>query len=493
MQRATRRTVSVTASIAAMAVGACLSPAAAESAARAAQAGSEVVTLDRDLVRLNTVNLPGSTAPVAEYMRSRLAPLGFQVDVIPTPAPGKAHLIARLRSANPTGKPVLLSAHADTVGVEPELWSVDPFAGVIRGDYLYGRGSFDDKGGIAVFAAAAMRLARAKVPLTRDIVLVFEADEEGGDHGIEWLAENHWYKLDAAYSLNEGGIMSTGEDGRVDLAAVTVRDKISLSVVLRTREVSTHSSRPQPPSAIDRLARALWRISRHRSAPELPDLTRGYLRALAKASDGAQAVDLRRLARARDGRTIERLGRRVGRRSRFGPLLSSLMRTTFTNTIVEGGFRSNVIPGGAEATVNMRLLPGVSGEQAVRELRRAIDDPRVKIVVGSADESAAGVFRSVRERQRVAASSTKTDLYAALAREIKAQHRGAVVTPALYEAATDAGPWRERGIPVYGIRPYRASATDFERMHGIDERVSITGLNEGTDMVERILRAVATG
>jgi len=93
----------------------------------------------------------------------------------------------------------------------------------------------------------------------------------------------------------------------------------------------------------------------------------------------------------------------------------------------------------------------------------------------------------------VPASSTRTDLYAALAREIRAQHPGTVVTRALYEAATDAGPWRERGIPVYGIRPYAASATDLENMHGIDERVSISELSEGTDMVERILRAVATG
>ena len=489
MQRAGRRTVSMIAAVAALALTGSAAPGAA---AQAGPADSEVVQLDRDLVRMNTVNLPGSTAPVAEYLRDRLAPLGFEVDLIETPAPGKTHLIARLRSAVPTGKPVLLSAHADTVGVEPELWSVDPFAGVIEGDYLYGRGSFDDKGGIAVFAAAAMRLARAKVPLTRDIVLVFEADEEGGDHGIEWLAENHWDKLDAAYSLNEGGIMSTGDDGRVNLAAVTVRDKISLSVALRTRGVSTHSARPSPPSAIDRLARALSRISRHRSRPRLSGLTRTYFRALADAGAGRQAADLRRLARARGSRTIERLGRRVIRRSDFGPLLSSLMRTTFTNTIVEGGFRSNVIPGGAEATVNMRLLPGVTGEEAVRELRRTIDDAKVSVVVGTDSESAAEVYESVRERQRIAASSTKTDLYAALARELKAQHAGAVVTPALYEAATDAGPWRERGIPVYGLRPYRASATDLENMHGVDERVSITGLNEGVDMVERILRSVAT-
>jgi acetylornithine deacetylase/succinyl-diaminopimelate desuccinylase-like protein len=483
MQRRTRALAPIAAAGAALALAA---------APAAAQSDSEVVTLDRDLVRLNSVNPPGATASVAEYMRDRLAPLGFEVDIIQTPDPGKAHLVARLRSANPQGKPVVLCAHADTVGVEADLWSVNPFAGVIRGDDLLGRGSFDDKGGIAVFAAAAMRLAREKVPLTRDILLVFEADEEGGDYGIEWLAENHWDKLDAAFSLNEGGIISEDSGGRPNLAAVTVRDKISLSVVLRTRGVSSHSSRPQPPSAIDRLARALARISRHQSRAKLSGLVRRYLRAVARASDGREAADLRRLARARGSRAIARIGRRVIARSDYGPLIGALLRTRFTSTIVDGGFRSNVIPGAAEATVNMRLLPGVTGEQAVRELRRTIADPKVKIIVGSDDESPAEVYRSVREKQRIAPSSTKSDLYTALAREIRRQYPGTVVTPALYEAATDAGPWREHGIPVYGIRPYPASPSELENMHGIDESVSISGLNQGTDMIERILRAVGT-
>ena len=474
-----------------VAVIACLTLAGTATSA-SAQSDTEVVSLDRDLVRLNTSNPPGNEAQVADYMRDKLAPLGFEVDVIQTPTPGKAHLIARLRSPNPVGKPVVLCAHADTVGVERDLWSVDPFAGVSSGDFLYGRGSFDDKGGIAVFSAAAMRLARARVPLTRDIVLVFEADEEGGDYGIDWLAENHWDKLDAAYSINEGGIIST-EDGKPQLAAVTVRDKISFSVVLQTRGVSTHSSRPQPPSAIDRLARALARISRHRSRPELSPLTRTYLRALADASDGRQAADLRRLARAHGSRKIRTISRRVIRHSTFGPLLSSLTRTTFTSTIVEGGIRSNVIPGIAEATINMRLLPGVTGEQAVRELRNTIHDRRVKIIVGSDDQTPAEAYQSIRERQRIAASSIDTDLYRSLAREIKAEYPGTVVTRALYEAGTDAEPWREHGIPVYGLRPYPASAAVLEDMHGIDERVSMSGLNQGTDMVERILRAVATG
>jgi acetylornithine deacetylase/succinyl-diaminopimelate desuccinylase-like protein len=257
--------------------------------------------------------------------------------------------------------------------------------------------------------------------------------------------------------------------------------------------VSSHSSRPQPPSAIDRLARALARISRYRSQPTLSPLTRIYFRALANAEGGSRAADLRRLARARGSDQIERMARRVIRRSEFGPLINALLRTTFTSTIVDGGIRSNVIPGAAEATINMRLLPGVTGEQAVRELRRIVDDGRVEIVVGGADQTPAQVYKGIRERQRVAASSTNTDLYRALQREIPKQYPGTVVTRALYEAGTDAEPWRERGIPVYGLRPYPASAAVLEDMHGVDERVSISGLNKGTDMVERILRAVATG
>ena len=215
--------------------------------------------------RLNTSNPPGNEAHVADYMRDRLAPLGFEVDVIQTPTPGKAHLIARLRSPDPVGKPVVLCAHADTVGVERDLWSVDPFAGVSRGDFLYGRGSFDDKGGIAVFAQPRCGSPARTCPHARHRPGL--RGRRGGRRLRDRLARRAPLgQARRRLSINEGGIIST-EGGKPRLAAVTVRDKISLSVVLRTRGVSTHSSRPQPPSAIDRLARALTRISRHRSRP----------------------------------------------------------------------------------------------------------------------------------------------------------------------------------------------------------------------------------
>ena len=186
--------------------------AAAEDAA--AQDESEVVGLLRELVQINTSNPPGDEARIAELLRTRLQPLGFETEVIPTPSAGKSHFVARLRAAQPTEKPLLLAGHEDTVGVEAPLWSVDPFAAVIRGDYMYGRGTLDFKGGLAAFTVAVMRLARAGVPLKRDVILLAEADEEGGDYGTGWLEENHRDKIDAGVSLNEGGWIFKDGSGR---------------------------------------------------------------------------------------------------------------------------------------------------------------------------------------------------------------------------------------------------------------------------------------
>ena len=265
-------------------------PVACLLAVPAAQAQeSEVLSLARELVRVNTSNPPGNEAQVAELLRPRLQALGFEVDVIQTPAPGKAHLVARLRAAGPTEKPILLAGHADTVGVEPALWTVNPFAGVTSGDYLLGRGSLDFKGGLAAFTVAAMRLARERVPLKRDVILLVEADEEGGSYGTRWLATNHWDKIDAGVSLNEGGWIFKGAGGRPRLMGITTIDKNSLSVTVRTRGTSTHSSRPLPDSAIRRLVRALRRIDLYDKAPRITPTARRYFRVWANAFGAARA------------------------------------------------------------------------------------------------------------------------------------------------------------------------------------------------------------
>ena len=126
----------------------------------------------------------------------------------------------------------------------------------------------DFKGGLAAFTVAAMRLAREGAPRTRDLILLAEADEEGGTYGTTWLAENHWDKIDASESINEGGWIFAGGRGGARLMGITTIDKNSLSVTFRTRGTSTHSSRPLPDSALRRLVRALEprRALRHRAA-----------------------------------------------------------------------------------------------------------------------------------------------------------------------------------------------------------------------------------
>jgi len=254
-------------------------------AAPARAQDSEVVSLLRDLVRVNTSNPPGNEAMVAELLRPRLQALGFQVEIVPTPAAGKAHLIARLPATAPTEQPLLLAGHADVVGVERPLWTVDPFAGVIRGDRLYGRGAMDFKGGLAAFTVAAMRLAREGVPRNRDLILLAEADEEGGAYGTTWLAENHWSKIDAGISINEGGWIFEDGDGGARLMGITTIDKSSLSVTFRTRGTSTHSSRPLPDSALRRLVRALNRVEHYDAAPRITPTARALSAGLGEGVD----------------------------------------------------------------------------------------------------------------------------------------------------------------------------------------------------------------
>jgi len=450
---------------------------------------SEVVTLLQDLVRTNTSNPPGNEALVAELLRTRLEPLGFQVEIVPTPTTGKAHLIARLPATAPDGrKALLLAGHEDVVGVERPLWTVDPFAAVIRGDRLYGRGAMDFKGGLAAFTVAAMRLAREGTPRTRDLILLAEADEEGGSYGTTWLAENHWPKIDAGESLNEGGWIFAGGSGGARLMGITTIDKNSLSVTFRTRGTSTHSSRPLPDSALRRLVRALDRVERYDTAPRITPTARKYLRAWARISSAQTARRLRAITTTRSPAVRRRLADQL-RDGPWGELFDGLLRNIFVPTIVGGGFRANVLPGTAEATVNMRMLPGQKPRPLIRELRRVVADPQVQITpIVSGDATVAETLDAFDKRAAQAPTPTDTELYRTLRREGRRQWPKVVVTPALFEAGTDATPWRRRGIPVYGVYPYPISHGDLLAMHGNDERVSITGLEQGTDMLTRVLR-----
>jgi len=455
-----------------------------------------------ELIRVNTSNPPGNTSGIAALLGPRLKALGLEVDIVQTPDSGKAHLIARLRGDG-SKRPVLLAAHADVVGVEPEKWTVDPFAGVVKDGYVYGRGAIDFKGGMAVFARAVMLLAERKIPLARDVIFVAEADEEGGRYNTAWLAREQWEKIDCEFALNEGGWIMKRDDGSVRYVSISTADKSSVALTLTALGTSTHSSMPRPDNAIFTLSRALAKLADYETPVRLTPSTRQFFATLARTSGPPMSDQFRNLL-TDDPALVRQADREISK----DPLLHALMRNTIAPVTMNAGFRNNVIPGSAEATINMRVIPGTDQSELVRELERVIGDPRVTVRLGGGRGGGAGAGRAGVDTTRPARgvaggagggggrsasqpSPEDTELFRALSKEARAQFSGADVTPYLFQAGTDAGAWRSRGVPVYGIYPYPISADELTRMHGNDERVSIESLRQGTEMIFRTLVDVA--
>jgi acetylornithine deacetylase/succinyl-diaminopimelate desuccinylase-like protein len=443
------------------------------------------------LIRIDSTNPPGEDVKITELLTATLSPLGFQIETIPTPVPGKVHFLARLKG-NGSKKPILLAAHADVVGVERAGWHMDPFSGQLQDGYIYGRGAIDNKGSLAVFTEALIRLAKEKVPLNRDIVLLSEADEESGRYGTEWLAENYFPKIDCAAALNEGGWIIENSDGSVQYMSISTADKISAWFKLMSHGTTTHSSMPVPDSAISQLAEALSELARYRTKAHLLSSTQQFLLTLAHVSKPPESETFEQLVNPTDAQQAAKADEEISK----NPLLNAIMRNTIAPVFLSAGFRGNVIPGTAEATVNLRLLPGTNINEVLEEVRGVIRNPQIQVTIaGSGGPGTKDDLQTLRNNyessRRVQPSPTDTELYQALDAEGRAEFN-APVTPYLFQAGTDAAAWRKRGIPVYGIYPYPVPASDLSRMHGNDERVSVRSLAQGTDLIYNVLRRVAT-
>jgi acetylornithine deacetylase/succinyl-diaminopimelate desuccinylase-like protein len=446
------------------------------SATAAAQTTDPTAALLQEIIRLDTSNPPGREGQIDELLASKLRPLGFEVTIVPTPEPGKSHMIARLKGDG-SKRPVLLASHADVVGVERDKWTVDPFAGVIEDDHVYGRGAIDFKGGVAVFARAVMQLAERRVPLARDVIFLVEADEEAAQYNTSWLAQTHWAQMDAEFALNEGGWIIAGDDGRVKYVSISTADKSSVGVIVTAKGTSTHSSMPRPDNAIFTLSRALAKLSTFEFPIQLTDANRQFLAVLVKTSPQPLAGHYQTLLTSSDPAALAAADREISK----DPLMHAIIRNTIAPVIINGGFRSNVIPGSADATVNVRIIPGTDPKDVVRQFEQLIADPAVTVRLANPSANPASLKPSPEDN----------DLYRALETHAKATFPGAEVTPYLFQAGTDAGAWRNRGVPVYGIYPYPITADELTRMHGNDEKVSIESLRKGTEMIFNTLVDVA--
>ena len=329
-----------------------------------------------------------------------------------------------------------------------------------------------------MFARAVLMLAENKVPLARDVIFLIEADEEAAQYNTSWLARDHWSKIDCEFALNEGGWIIKGDDGKTRYVSISLADKASVGVVVTAKGTSTHSSMPLPDNAIFTLSKALAKLANYETPIKLLPIQRQFFATLAKTSSGPLAEAYKTIAATNpDKAALARADKLVSK----DPLVHSLLRDTVAPVLMNAGFRSNVIPGSAEATINLRLIPGTDVNAVIADMQKVVNDPAVTIKTANQITAPVGLDPS----------SQDTDLYRALVKNARTTFPGAEVTPYLFQAGTDAGAWRSRGIPVYGIYPYPITADELTRMHGNDETVSVESLKQGTEMIYQTLVDIA--
>src|SRR5246127_3727991 len=230
-----------------------------------------------ELVKINTTNPPGNEQMAAKYIAGILAKEGIAADILDlAPARGRSAAVARLRSsavADPS-KALLLVAHMDVVGVDRGKWSVDPFGGVIKDGYLWGRGSLDDKSMLAANLAAFIALKRGNVHINRDVIFLGTADEEQlGDASIKMVIAKYWDKIAAGFAINEGGRVAL-KDGKVHYVAVQAAEKVSINVSVTATGQGGHASRPSKDNPVVHLAAAVEKIGNYTAPVRLTSIVR---------------------------------------------------------------------------------------------------------------------------------------------------------------------------------------------------------------------------
>ncbi|MDT7744585.1 MAG: hypothetical protein QOE59_3663 [Actinomycetota bacterium] len=433
-------------------------------------AEDEVVQLTSELIQIdssNTGELATTTgeAEAAAYVDAKLREVGYETEVVESGAPGRHNVFCRLPGADSSRPPLLVHGHLDVVPFTAEDWSVHPLSGAVQDGYVWGRGAVDMKDMDAMILALARQFrAEGAVP-PRDLVFAFLADEEaGGAYGSHWLAE-HRPDLFAGCSeaLGEvGGFSVTlGEDVRV--YPVMTAEKSIAWMRLRVRSRPGHGSMVHDENAVTILAEAVARLGRHRFPLVLTESVQGFFDEITQLTGIEFPTDS---AAALDG-AVAKLGG-VAR------VVGATTRDTANPTMLSAGYKANVIPAVAEATVDCRVLPGRQ-EAFERELDEILGPD---------------VEREWIRNLPAVETEFSGDLVDTMTAAVQAEDPGCHTLPYMMSGGTDAKAFEKLGMRCFGFAPLRLPPDlDFTALfHGTDERVPVDALHFGTRVLERILR-----
>jgi acetylornithine deacetylase/succinyl-diaminopimelate desuccinylase-like protein len=420
----------------------------------------ETTTLLQELIRFDTTNPPGNETPSLEHVARLLKREGIEAQIFES-APGRGNLVARLKGDG-SQPPLMLMGHVDVVPAEADKWQHAPFSGDLVDGIIWGRGATDMKNMVAMELITFLLLKRENVRLTRDVILMLNADEEtGGKMGAAWMVENHPDLIRAEYAINEGGPTSIVLDGKVFYVCSTA-EKGSARFTIRTRGAPGHASLPHKDNSILPLARALTKLIETPLPIHITKSARAHIEALANGVDGDVRENLIALFDpAKHDHAVAALPVPDVQKRR----LSANLRNTATPTILKAGSKINVIPGEAEAQIDCRVLPGVTLESL---------EPEVRAIIGNDIEIEFAPFSPAIE------SDPDSPLFDTIARVIAEHEPGATLIPGLITGGTDAKSVTKLGTKVVGFVPMRYEGPAMTGLaHNHNERVSVANVEFG--------------
>jgi len=423
-------------------------------------AEDEVVDLCRDLIRIDTSNPTSNERAAAEYVAGKLEEVGLQTTLLES-EPGRASVITRIEGTDRSRGALLIHGHLDVVPADARDWTVDPFAGEIRDDCLWGRGAVDMKDMDAMtLAVLRQRLREGRRP-PRDVVLAFLADEEaGGELGAGFLCREHpelFKGCTEAISEVGGFSVSVSDDVRLYLLESAQKGLAWMRLTARGR--AGHGSMVHEDNAVTALAEAVARLGRHQFPVRMTKTVQAFLDEVSQVL----GVEL-------DPDDVEATIAKLGPISR---IIGATVRNTANPTMLQAGYKSNVIPQSAEATVDGRFLPGY-GEEFERELDEVLGPD---------------ITREWIHHDQALETDFEGPLVEAMIAALRAEDPGARPVPYSLSGGTDAKHFARLGMRCYGFAPLRLPADlDFAAMfHGVDERVPLDALRFGTRVLDRFL------
>ncbi|CAN5831916.1 M20/M25/M40 family metallo-hydrolase [soil metagenome] len=432
---------------------------------------SEARQIFERLIAFRSAQGHGQVPAMARYIAETLRAGGVpDADILTLPYEETVGLLVRLPGNDTAARPLLFSGHMDVVDARPEDWERNPFTLIEQDAMFYGRGTLDNKAGIASMVSTILRLRAGRQPLQRTLVFAFIGDEETGMQTTRLVAAHEWVR-NAEFAINtDAGGGTLGPDGRAQLYLVQGAEKTYADFRLVATNPGGHSSWPRTDNAIYDLARALTRIEQHRFPVMSNELTRAFLRAKGEAAGGAEGDALRRFAANPDDKAaadaLWSMPEHVG-----------TTRTTCVATMLEAGHAPNALPQKATANVNCRIFPGHALEDVRRGLVQAIADQKIQV------EMPGDVVVSP-------VSEPRADVMAAITRSIHRIHPGVPVTPYLESGGTDGLVYRTAGIPTFASSGVFLKSSDMFA-HGLNERIPVTSFYQGVDHIHDLAVALA--